>query len=94
MNRVIKDYAKLHSTVQEDVYDAYSEGDLRRTTFPYKGQMADGVLYEHEDVIYLIPISTIVAGRAGSSSDLDDDDDDNDSDDTSDIDFEVDSDEE
>lgn len=94
MNRVIKDYAKLHSTIQDDVYEAYSEGDLSRTTFPYKGQMADGVLYEHEDAIYLIPISTIVAGRAGSSSDLDDDDDDNDTDDTADIDFDVDSDEE
>tara|TARA_B110000305_G_scaffold242034_1_gene319247 strand:- start:4218 stop:4373 length:156 start_codon:yes stop_codon:yes gene_type:complete len=31
------------------------------------------VICQYEDIIYLIPISTIVAGRSGSSDDLDDD---------------------
>lgn len=31
------------------------------------------MICQYEDIIYLIPISTIVAGRSGSSDDLDDD---------------------
>jgi len=73
MNRVIKNYSKLHSSLRDEVYIGYSEGELERTAFLYKGKIADGVICQYEDIIYLIPISTIVAGRSGSSDDLDDD---------------------
>ena len=73
MSRVIKSYSKLHVSLQEEIYIGYLEGELERTTLPYKGQITDGVIYKGDDVIYLIPISTIVAGRSGSSDDLDDD---------------------
>ena len=52
-----------------------------RTTDPVdifqknKGKITDGVICQYEDVIYLIPISTIIARRSGSSDDIDDDDD-------------------
>ena len=52
----------------------YSDGELERTSFPYKGNVVDGIIYDSEEVVYLIPISTIIAGRSGSSDDLDDDD--------------------
>lgn len=75
MNRVIRNYSRLNSSLREEVYTGYSEGELERTVFPYKGKITDGVICQYEDTIYLIPISTIVAGRSGSSDDLDDDDD-------------------
>lgn len=90
MNRVIKDYSKLPADLQEEVYVEYSERGLERTSFPYKGNITDGVIFKGDDVIYLIPISTIIAGRSGSSDDLDDDDDDQSSDDDVDMDVEVD----
>ena len=73
MNRIIKDYSKLHLSLRDEVFMGYSEGDLERTSFPYKGKITEGLICQYEDVIYLIPISTIVAGRSGSSADLDDD---------------------
>ena len=94
MIRVIKDYSKFHGTLQEEIYSKYSEGDLERTTFPYKGAIADGVIFQSDDAIYLIPISTIVAGRAGSSEDLDDDDDDDDDDDLEDVEVDAEADDE
>lgn len=75
MNRVIKNYSKLHHSLREEIYEGYSEGDLERTSFPYQGKLVDGVIYKSEDCVYLVPISTIVAGRSGSSDDIDDDDD-------------------
>ncbi|MFT6982135.1 MAG: hypothetical protein ACJAUD_000902 [Crocinitomicaceae bacterium] len=72
MSRVIKSYSKLHPSLREEVYTGYSDRSLERTSFPYKGKIVDGLIYTSEDVVYLIPISTIIAGRAGSSDDLDD----------------------
>ena len=73
MNRIIKDYSKLHLSLRDEVFMGYSEGDLERTSFPYKGKITEGVICQYEDAIYLVPISTIVAGRSRSSVDLDDD---------------------
>lgn len=74
MNRVIKNYSKLPASLRDEVYSAYSEGELERTTLPFQGKLTDGVIYHFDNTVYLIPISTIVVGRSGSSSDLDDDD--------------------
>jgi hypothetical protein len=74
MSRIIKSYTKLHSSLRDKVYSRYSDGYFGRTSFPYKGKIVDGLIYESEDIVYLIPISTIIAGRSGSSDDLDDDD--------------------
>ena len=75
MNRVIKDFAKFDDSTQEDIYASYSEGELERTSFPFKGEISEGVIYKTEETHYLIPRSSIIAGKAGSSEDLDDDDD-------------------
>lgn len=91
MNRVIKDFAKFDDSTQEDIYAAYSEGVLERTSFPFKGEISEGVIFKTDETHYLIPRSSIIAGRAGSAEDLDDDDDDdNDDDDTIDGDIEAD----
>lgn len=91
MNRVIKDFAKFDDSMQEDIYAAYSEGELERTSFPFKGVISEGVIYKTDETHFLIPRSSIIAGRAGSAEDLDDDDDDNDDDET--IEGDIDSDE-
>ncbi|MEJ6583008.1 MAG: hypothetical protein QNL61_11055 [Crocinitomicaceae bacterium] len=93
MNRVIKDFAKFDDSTQEEIYAAYSEGELERTSFPFKGEISEGVIYKKDENHYLIPRSSIIAGKAGSSEDLDDDDDDDDDvddDDTMDGDIETD----
>jgi len=74
MNRIIKSFTKFHPSLRDEIYRGYSDGDLERTSFPYKENIEDGLIYYSEDVVYLIPISTIVAERSGSSYDLDDDD--------------------
>jgi hypothetical protein len=81
MNKVIKDYAKFDDELQDEIYVAYSDGELERATFPFKGKIEDGVLFVWEDTTYLIPKSTISSRRAGGSDDDDDDDDDRDDDD-------------
>jgi hypothetical protein len=78
MNRVIRAYSKLSPRVREEVYNDFTEGNIERISFPYQGKIVDGIIYNYGDFIYLIPISTIIAGKAGSSEDLDDDDDDDD----------------
>lgn len=89
MNRVIKDFAKFDDSTQEDIYAAYLEGELERTSFPFKGEISEGVIYKTEETHYLIPRASIIAGRAGSAEDLEDDDDiDDDDDDTLDGDIE------
>lgn len=75
MDRVIKNFSKLARSQREEVYTAYHDNESERTTFPYKGAIVDGVIFRTDDVIYLVPISSIVAGRAGSAGDLDDNDD-------------------
>lgn len=90
MNRVIKSYSKLHSSLRDEIYMGYSEGEFERTSFPYNGKVEDGIICQYDDVVYLIPISTIIAGRAGSSDDLDNEDDEQ----PSEIDTDLDSDEE
>ena len=64
----------MHPSLRDVIYSVYSDGELERTSFPYKGNIVDGLIYDSEEVVYLIPISTIIAGRTGSSDDLDDDD--------------------
>jgi len=74
MSRIIKSFTKLHPSLRDAIYSGYSDGELERTSFPYKGNIVDGLIYDSEEVVYLIPISTIIEGRTGSSDDLDDDD--------------------
>lgn len=74
MSRVIRAFSKLKSSIRDEVYMGYIEGEVERTSFPYKGKIVDGIIYQYEDVVYLVPISTIVAGRSGTSDDLDDED--------------------
>lgn len=89
MKKVIKGFGKFPESRQEEIYELYRDGELKRATFPFQGSIEDGVIFEPEDeeeeVTYLIPVSTIKASKF-STSDDDDDDDDSDSDPDDDID--------
>ena len=83
MKKIIKGFGKFQDNRQEEIYELYKEGDLKKATFPFQGVIAEGVIFEGEEngeeVLYLIPISTIKTWKL-STSDDDDDDDDDDSD--------------
>lgn len=64
MNRVIRSYSKFPVELQSAIYSSYSFGKLERTILPYQGAMTDGIIFNSEDAIYLIPISTIFASVA------------------------------
>ncbi len=87
MKQVIKGFAKFPESLQEEIYALYQEGALGRATFPFQGEIADGVIYddETEEVTYLIPVSTIKASKFSSADDDDDDNDDSDPDDDIDV---------
>lgn len=80
MSKIIKDFAKFDDSMQEEIYAAFSEGSLERATFPFRGEITDGVIFQMDDFTYLIPTTTIKSSKMASSDDLDDSDDDNDGD--------------
>ena len=43
MSRIIKSFTKLHPSLRDEVYSGYSDGDLERTPFPYKGNIVGSV---------------------------------------------------
>lgn len=74
MSKVIRSFVKFDSSDKDTIFNDYSEGELERTSFPYQGKLVDGIIFIKEESTYLVPISTIVSGKAGSSKDLDDED--------------------
>jgi hypothetical protein len=81
MAKVIRSFLKFDSDVRDEIYTSYSDGVLERASFPYKGEIADGIIYTTDGYDYLIPISTIITGKSGSARDLEDSDSDDDEDD-------------
>lgn len=77
MKRVIKSFEKFNEVYREEIYSQYEDGELARTIFPFKGEMADGVIFTDtdEDCAYLIPVSSIKASKLSAAMDDDDDDD-------------------
>ena len=75
MSKVIKDFAKFNDSMQEDIYALFSEGSLERATFPFKGEITDGVIYQLDEFTYLIPTNSIKSSKMATSDDEDDDDD-------------------
>lgn len=86
MSKVIKGFSKFTADMQELIYDLYASGDLERASFPYQGELCQGVIYQNDEHMFLIPVSTITAFKASSSEDDDDDDDDRDEDEAMDVD--------
>ncbi len=75
MSKVIKDFAKFNDNMQEDIYALFSEGSLERATFPFKGEITDGVIYQMDEFTYLIPTNSIKSSKMASSDDDDSDED-------------------
>lgn len=76
MSKVIKDFAKFNDNMQEEIYALFSEGSLERASFPFKGEITDGVIYQLDEFTYLIPTNSIKSSKMASSDDDDNDDDD------------------
>lgn len=75
MSKVIKDFAKFNDNMQEEIYALFSEGSLERATFPFKGEITDGVIYQLDEFTYLIPTNSIKSSKMATSDEEDDDDD-------------------
>ncbi|MFZ9027682.1 MAG: hypothetical protein ACO2Z9_01640 [Crocinitomicaceae bacterium] len=75
MSKVIKDFAKFNDNMQEEIYALFSEGSLERATFPFKGEITDGVIYQMDEFTYLIPTNSIKSSKMASSNDEDEDED-------------------
>lgn len=73
MKKVIKTFEKFKESYQDEIYALYQNGELERASFPFKGEIADGVIFEDEEATYLIPVSTIKASHMSSSDDDEDD---------------------
>ena len=73
MKKVIKAFKKLSKDIQTDLYSDYSDGELERTSFPYSGSIEEGVIYNTDECIYLVPISSIIEVKASASEDLEED---------------------
>ena len=69
MNKVIKSFEKFNDDQQEAIYDLYLGGNLEKASFPFKGEIEEGVIYDDD-------ASTIKASKLSTSDDNDDDDDD------------------
>lgn len=69
MNRVIKGFGKFSENDQEEIYSLYQEGVLGRATFPFQGNIADGVIFESGETTFLIPVSTIKTSKFASTAD-------------------------
>jgi hypothetical protein len=69
------------------VYEEYSNSNLEKAMFPFQGSIHEGIIFNHGEDTFLIPISSIVEVYGKRSEDLDDDDDDNDDDDLKDPDI-------
>lgn len=70
MKKVIRAFKRLDKSLQNEVYVDYSEGLLERTQFPYNGGLEEGVIFQTEDCMYLIPVSSIIEVKSAAGEDL------------------------
>ena len=61
MKRVIREMSKFSRKEAEAILDAYQSNELETTTFPFKGDLVDGVIWREEQALYLIPIKSVNA---------------------------------
>lgn len=69
---MIKSFEKFSEELQEEIYASYLQGQLERASFPFKGEIADGVIFKTEDSTFLIPLQSIKASRLGTADDDED----------------------
>lgn len=59
MKRVIKEMSKFSRKTAEAIFKDYQSNELESITFPYKGELVDGVIWREEDALYLIPVKSV-----------------------------------
>lgn len=58
MARVIRLFTQLSKKNQLELSEQYNNEELPLTTFPYKGEIEEGVIFSTEENTYLVPISS------------------------------------
>ncbi len=58
MARVIRLFTQLSQKIQQELNEQYNNKELPMTTFPYKGELEEGVIFSTEEDTYLVPISS------------------------------------
>lgn len=71
LKRVIKNFTSLSPSLQDEVYMDFRDGALERLSIVYKEKKTEGVVFNTAEVIYLIPVSTILSKSDDESEDLD-----------------------
>lgn len=61
MKKIIKSFANLTPSLQEEVLREYGNSSLKRYPIVYKGKQTEGIVFVHEDLVYLIPLSTLLS---------------------------------
>lgn len=66
MTRVIRLFTQLSKKNQQELNKQYNNDELPITTFPYKGELEEGVIFSTEEDTYLVPISSFRKERRSS----------------------------
>lgn len=64
MARVIRLFTQLSKKIQQELSEQYNNEELPITTFPYKGELEEGVIFSTEEDTYLVPISSFKKRRS------------------------------
>ncbi len=59
MKKAIKCFQDFKNIQQTNIYKLFQNGELERVKFPYENNIADGVIFNHEEIMYLIPLKSI-----------------------------------
>ena len=59
MKRTIKCFQDFTNIQQTQIYKLFESGELERVRFPFQNDIADGVIFNQEEIMYLIPLKGI-----------------------------------
>ena len=59
MKKTIKRFQDFKNIQQVNIYKLFQNGELERVKFPFESILADGVIFNHEGIMYLIPLKSI-----------------------------------
>ena len=63
MKRTIKCFQDFTNIQQAVIYKLFENGELERVRFPFQNDIADGVIFNQDEIMYLIPINGITLSK-------------------------------
>ena len=63
MKRTIKCFQDFTNIQQGVIYKLFENGELERVRFPFQNDIADGVIFNQDEIMYLIPINGITLSK-------------------------------